>query len=418
MALKMNSNNQIMVPLTNWAAFGGSKEVVVWLPIDQVANTITAAVGVRKQIIEDIYQVVGLSDIMRGSSDPQETLGAQQLKMQSGSVRIRDKQGEMVRLGKDCVTITTEIITEKFDDQTILAMSQIKLPSDVEIQMQVMSLQQQMQQQQMQQMQAAQSPGIAQAAQQNPQALQQIDQQQKGLQKQMQDQMAALMAKPTQEKVLRFLRDNRARSFVLDIETDSTIQLDEQFEKQQRTEFLGMLSQLLPQLGQMIIAQPQTAPFAGEVLKFAVAPYRVGRQLDGAIDDMVQTMSQQAAQGVNGQQGANQEDPAKIQLEREKLQAQQAENEKDRQLQLAEMQQKHQLEAAKLQGEREIAMLEFQGNERERQAKIVQIQANMRADQEKARIDAQKAQSDFILNTQKQQIARQGAIEKNQMVRQ
>ena len=38
----------------------------------------------RKQIIEDIYQIMGLSDIMRGATDPQETLGAQQLKTQYG----------------------------------------------------------------------------------------------------------------------------------------------------------------------------------------------------------------------------------------------------------------------------------------------------------------------------------------------
>lgn len=421
LALKVNSNNQVMVPLTNWAAFGGSKEVVVWLPIDQVANTITAAVGARKQIIDDIYQIVGLSDIMRGSSDPEETLGAQQLKMQSGSVRIRDKQGEMVRLGKDCVTITTEIITEKFADQTILEMSQVKLPSEMDIAQQIQALQMQAIQLQQHTAQTVQQPQMQMAVQQNPQQAAQLDVQQKGLQQALQKQMASLAAKPTREKVLRFLRDNRARAFVLDIETDSTIQLDEQFEKQQRTEFLGMLSQLLPQLGQMIMLQPQTATFAGEILKFATAPYRVGRQLDGAIDDMVQTMSQQAAsgqgQGQPGQQG-NQEDPAKLQLEREKLQAQQAENEKDRQLQLAEMTRKHQLEQAKLQNEREVAMLEFQGNERERQAKIVQIQANMQADREKARIDAQKAQADFVLNTQKQQIQMRGQNEKNQMVRQ
>jgi len=216
---------------------------------------------------------------------------------------------------------------------------------------------------------------------------------------------------------------------VLDIETDSTIQLDEQFEKQQRTEFLGMLSQLLPQLGQMIMMMPAAAPFAGEVLKFAVAPFRVGRQLDGSIDDFVQTIQQQMSQaGQSGQPGASglpgqagqmkQEDPARIQLEREKLQMQQAENEKDRQLQLADIMGKQRSEQAKVQAEKDVAMLEYQGNEKERQAKIAQIQAQMMRDEQKHRADMQKQQADIILNTQKQQIVRDGMAEKNAMVRQ
>ena len=69
-----------MVPISNWAAFGGTKDVIIWMPIDMIAQTITALVTLRKQIIEDIYQIMGLSDIMRGATDPHETLGAQQLK--------------------------------------------------------------------------------------------------------------------------------------------------------------------------------------------------------------------------------------------------------------------------------------------------------------------------------------------------
>ena len=45
-----------------------------------------------------------------------------------------------------------------------------------------------------------------------------------------------IMEQPNIDQVLRFLKDNRARSFVLDIETDSTIMQDENAEKQRRAE--------------------------------------------------------------------------------------------------------------------------------------------------------------------------------------
>ena len=129
-AIRINNPGVTMVPISNFSTFGNSKDPIVWLPIDQIATTIQGLVMLRKQIIEDIYQITGMADIMRGATDPNETLGAQQLKTQYGSTRIRDKQQELVRLARDLVEITSEIITEKFKDATIIEMSQIQLPTD------------------------------------------------------------------------------------------------------------------------------------------------------------------------------------------------------------------------------------------------------------------------------------------------
>lgn len=413
-ALRIQSDTRVLVPLSDWAAFGGTKEVIVWMPIDMIANTINVLVTLRKQVIEDIYQVMGLSDIMRGATDPQETLGAQQLKMQSGSVRIRDKQAEMARIARDCVQITTEIITEKFDDQTILEMCQMDLPRKAEHLMQLQQMQAQFQQQAM----LAQQQGNQQTQLgQNPQSAEDTQAQLVAAQQQLQN----FATKPTFEDVMAFLRNNRARAFVLDIETDSTIQLDEQKEKQQRGEFMQMMANLLPQVGAMVTAFPSMATFAGELIKFAVAPFRVGRQLDNSIDDAVQQMQTLASQpgAAQAQQKQGKEDSAmKAQIEREKMQFQAQENEKDRQIKLAELQSTNQTEQQKNENERQIAMLEFQGNEREREAKIAHIQAQMQRDLMKGQLDREKQQTDIVLNTQKQQIAHQGQMEKNAMVRQ
>ena len=59
--------------------------------------------------------------------------------------------------------------------------------------------------------------------------------------KQGQTELQKLQEKPTIDQVLYFLKDNRAKAFVLDIETDSTIMADENAEKQRRTEFITAL---------------------------------------------------------------------------------------------------------------------------------------------------------------------------------
>lgn len=313
-AVANSTPGRLLVPISNWAAFGGSKEVIVWLPMAEIAQTISSLVELRKEVIQDIYQIMGLSDIMRGATDARETLGAQELKSQFGSTRVRGKQEELVRLARDLVCITSEIITENFDEVTLIEMSQTQLPTAEMQRKQVMQITQQLDQQQQQITQVQQSPEFQQAQQANPDAVAQaMDQAQKLIQS-GHDAIGKIMRKPNVEQVFKFLRDNRSRAFVLDIEIDSTIMIDENTEKQRRAEFTGVLAQLLPQISQMIMAKPETAEFCGELLKFATAPFRAGRALEGAIDGLVDLMTQQIGQ-PKGDDPTTAQNKAAIQIE-------------------------------------------------------------------------------------------------------
>jgi hypothetical protein len=270
-AVQTKEPGRVLVPISNWAAFGGSKEIIVWLPIEMISQTIVALVQLRKQVIEDIYQIMGISDIMRGSTDPSETLGAQQLKTQNGSTRIRDKQQELVRMSRDMVEIFLEIICQVFDPVTIIEMSQTQLPTEEMKQQQMAQLAQRAQQLQLQMQPPAPPPG-AEPGLPVPQA--QPNEQLQGQMQQLAREYQKLQEQPTIDQVLYFLSDNRARAFTLDIETDSTILADEQSEKQMVNEFMGVLATVIPQLTQMIQVRPKATEFAGELLKFATKPYR------------------------------------------------------------------------------------------------------------------------------------------------
>ena len=417
-AIKMKSPGRVLVPISNWAAFGGTKEVIIWLPIDMIANTITAIIAVRKQIIEDIYQIMGLSDIMRGASDPQETLGAQQIKSQYGSVRIRDRQGEMVRIARDMVEISAEIMTSDFDFQTLIEMSQMEVPTQQE-QMQKMQQMfgqlQQMQahvQQQMQQQQAA-PQAQAMAVQQNPQQLEQLQQQFMKLRSDLQDEQQ----KPTIEQIQKFLLDYRTTVFILDIETDSTIQADENAEKQRRGEFMGMMAALLPQLAQLIAAEPGAAEFCGELLKFAVAPFRVGRTLDGSIDNLVEQIEMKAAQqqGDPKKNEAQQKIEADVKIATLKTEADKQKQQNDTQIRMAEISAENNRELQKLQGEFKLAMFEAQGKRDENMAKIQQINMKGRLDYQAHQQKMQEGAQKQVLNTQTAQQKQQDALSKQRL---
>ena len=104
---------------------------------------------------------------------------------------------------------------------TIIEMSQTQLPTQDMQRQQVGQLHQQMMAAQQQVQQAAQSPQGQQLMQSQPEQAQQLMQQAQAEQKRMNDEIASIMAQPTIEQVLTFFKNNRARSFVLDIETDS-----------------------------------------------------------------------------------------------------------------------------------------------------------------------------------------------------
>lgn len=119
----------------------GSGDMVNWLPLDMFANTVSGLISARKQLISDFYELSGISDIMRGASDAQETLGAQQLKSQYGSVRVREKVDALVDHAQGICAIAGEIICANFSGEELLQMSLTKMPTDADIKKQVASVQ-------------------------------------------------------------------------------------------------------------------------------------------------------------------------------------------------------------------------------------------------------------------------------------
>jgi len=429
-AIRINNPGVTMVPISNFSTFGNSKDPIVWMPIDQIATTIQGIVLLRKQIIEDIYQITGMADIMRGATDPGETLGAQQLKAQYGSVRIRDKQQELVRLARDLVEICSEIITEKFKPATIIEMSQTQLPTKAMKQQQMMQLQQGlMQLQQQMQQQPPPQPPPQQPGSPPPPAPQPDPQQQQmqNLLQQGQTELKKLEEKPTIEQVLYFLKDNRAKAFVLDIETDSTIMADENAEKQRRTEFITALGPLLNQLSMMIQAEPKLGTVAGEILKFSTGAFRASRSLDGSIDEMVELMKEKAGQ-PQGDDPATAAGKIQLQIEAMKQDTIKAKNAQDLQVKIAEMNQKdaHKQQELQLQRTVEAAKLNMKTGDdvikaSTQREKLVQDrqahQFHMAENAQKMAIERQKAQTNMASHQMKASDMAQRANERQMAAR-
>jgi hypothetical protein len=122
----ITSNKNTFIPVESWAGFtdkGGAGKLIDWLPVEKVMQALQAAVETRTQLIQDVYQITGISDILRGQSDPNETLGAQQIKSQTGARRVSNSKDEVARFCRDIGQLVAEVISEQFQPQTIADMT-------------------------------------------------------------------------------------------------------------------------------------------------------------------------------------------------------------------------------------------------------------------------------------------------------
>jgi hypothetical protein len=161
--IAMKGVENVLIPIPNWNQFkegGGASGMIEWWPVDQVIKVLEGSFTARKQLIDDIYQITGISDIMRGEGDKQETATAQNIKSQWGSVRIRDRQAAMAQFAREAARLTAEIISEQFKPETLMDMTNMKLPTQKEIDLQAAQAQVNaaMQQAKMQQAQALPPP--------------------------------------------------------------------------------------------------------------------------------------------------------------------------------------------------------------------------------------------------------------------
>jgi hypothetical protein len=257
-----------LVPVDQWAVFaekGGLKGIIEYLPLKEIVEAIGALYKIREEVKKDLYEISGLSDIIRGQGDANETATGVQTKGQFATLRLSAQQGDVARFNRDMVRIAAEIISEHFSPETVEKLSGIQLLHAQEKQL----LQQYMQ------MQAQQPPQPGMPPIQLPQLPPE-------LQKLVNDpeKLAESMDNPTWEEVHELLSNDTMRCFHIDIEVDSTIKMDQDKERQDRIEFLTAAGGFLQQAS--TVQDPALQPLLWNMLMFGIRGFHVGRELESS----------------------------------------------------------------------------------------------------------------------------------------
>jgi hypothetical protein len=261
-----------------------------------------------EQVKGQIYEIMGIADIQRGQTDPNETLGAQIIKSNNAAGRLKNMQHAVVDFATELLSIKAQIICKHFTDDTIIKISG--------------------------------------AMQLSPQDQQLIPQ------------------------ALQLLKDEPAKNFRIEVTSDSMIYQDEQQEKQDRIEFLQSVGAFLTSSMPIAAQAPELSPLLLEMLKFGVTAFKAGKGMEGLIDETADNIRNQV-KAMEGQpkppspemqkiqaqtQAKMQEMQMSVQLEQQKM-ASQIEFEKAKQeYQAQENQLKFQLEEQRNAQDREMEM--------------------------------------------------------------
>lgn len=355
----------------------------IWLmPLNELVLVLQQLYTQRDQIKQIIYEITGISDIIRGSSSAYETATAQNYKNQWGSLRLRRLQKQVSMFVRECLRVMGEIAT-RMQPETLIKMTGLQFPRQAEQQQAQMMLQQLQGQMQQLQMMAQQDPRAG-------QQLQALDGQMK--------QYQAVLNKPNWETILQFLQNSVVRNYRIDIEANSTIEPEAAEDGQKLGEFLNAFAQFMNGIAPLVQQGYLPIEAGREMLLAITRKYRFGEDVEDSLKQI--TMPQQ--QGDDKGKAAEQEAQAKIQQIQQKGQVEAQKGQMDLALKQLQLQQKQKeaemdmaLKAQELQvKQQEIAMKEQLGRVKA-EAQIRQTMANQALQQQQnaqAMIQAQQTE--------------------------
>lgn len=234
------ADDRQMIPVQNvseLSSVGGLDKAIWTLPVDRLIQVLNGLYVARDQIKATIYELTGLSDIVRGATDPNETASAQQIKSRWGSLRLQRLQREAQRTIRDVLRIKAEVIAERFDARTLEAATNLDFPTAAE----------------KQQLQRAAQTGVPLPAQ-----------------------AQASLRLPTWEEIFAVMRSDELRQYRVDVETDSTVQ-----ETVDRD--LAGLREVIGAVGELFAGVQAGVP--GDVAKEVALAVARRARMGGAVED-------------------------------------------------------------------------------------------------------------------------------------
>jgi hypothetical protein len=373
-----------MVPAdksSSLAAEKGLQNAIWFAPIDVLMAVLEKLYQARESCKQVIYEITGISDIVRGASKASETLGAQELKSKYGTLRLSRLQKEVQRYARDMLRMMLELAASKFGEETWAKMTGLPflLSAKFNELTEVSRALQMKAQAEQTQPGAPPSPATAQ--------LQQVQQQ---------------LQTPQWKQILELLQDDMQRSYRIDIETNSTVEPEAVEDQKNISDVMTALGQYLNGVGPLVINGVMPFQAAQSMMLAIVRRFRFGSEIEDYVkamqapkpQDNGEQAKQQQQQMQKDQQAAQDKLSSQTQLAQNQLALEKMQHEKD----LLERQTKLDIQEMQLNSDQQIFEIKKQSADKELTHKSAVENHKINTDRKVASLENSKYKTENVTN--------------------
>lgn len=243
--------------------------------ITKLTNVLTTLYAERQQVIASIQEITGISDIVRGQTQAQETATAQELKGNFAISRLQPMQQEIQFFCRDIIRIIAELIAENYDIVELVQGAGLKV-FDIDEMTEKFTLE-------------AEQQGL------NPEELPSY------VQSKLKPYLLEIKSGQATSinnmiKAAEIMKSDKLRGWSIEVETDSTIKLDQNAEKQAVLEFSNSLATVASQFMPLVQANVITKDAFKSLLSYVMRRFEGSEEVEELLDDNEEQATNQAEQ--------------------------------------------------------------------------------------------------------------------------
>ena len=389
-----------LIPVTNWPSYkqrGGLANGIESMNIEPYMNALNILQGARQNALQQLYETLKVSDLLRGTSEQYKSATANRLENQWSSMGLIVRQNMFAKFVSDAISNLTTIIAEVFEPETIFdvadadALIEPTLPPPP-------------------------PPPPAPEPMQPP-----MPGDETGMMPPMPE-MAPPMPPPydpleeidrVKGQILEILRDDKKRSYRIQIATDSMMAIDQQQQQQEATMLIQTAGAFFDQMRGLIDQYPPLIDFSISLFQNMIKRYKGGKEIDGLF---TKALTQIGEISKAKEEAAKQPPPPDPVMQEVQGRLQIAQIESQARLQAAQMEmqdkstknqlsyQDQQLKMQRDQLETQLALQQQQFNEYLKQQELVVAQQEVQVKQSAVQVDMLKVQAMSQSDANKQAI--------------
>lgn len=387
-------------PIINWPSYkgrGGLQAGVEFYPVEPFVNALNVLQGARSAALQQLYETLKVSDLLRGTSEQYKSATANRLENQWSSMGLIVRQNQFSKFISDAINNLSTIIAEQFEEETILDVGDAdQLISDSLLLPPTPS----------------EKPQMPMLGGMPPEEGEGMPEMPEGMEAQMPGNPEAQI-EAMEAEIMDLLRDNKKRSYRIQVASDSMVAIDQQQQQQEGAALIQSAGQFFDQMRGLVDQYPPLIGFSIALFQNMIKRMKGGKELDGIFTKAMQQIGEIAKAKEEAAKQPPPPDPTTLEVQG-RLQIAQVESQAKIQVMQMEMQDKatknqlaYQEQQLKMQRDQLASQLDIQKQQTEeyfKQQELALAQQEIQVKQSAVQVDMLKVQAMAESDANKQAI--------------